>query len=433
MVSSYRSTPLPVQLSRESRLIILAPYVLCLIALVLRAFRLDFQPIWFDEDLAFQRATATLDVSLASMAGSPLYYIVLRGWVELAGSSLFALRFFSAVCGMLAIPLLYQLTRRLLGQRMALATMAVTTLAPFYVYYSQEARTYSFTLVLMLVSMLAFLRWLDTRRTQSLTVCTLANLICLYTHYVAALVIVTQGMILLLMHWRDWRRIAVFVMAQTIAVLALVPWLVRVETVLPRVVAPPDSTTLDAWSILARTWTEFSIGRTIPPPLSLYLAMIPLFLVLAGLSSLFDRRQSNRPRQSSSAPSRREMDRSIGRMSNDRSSREFARTVLLVWLIIPLVGTLLVPRASVRFSPKYLIAITPVYYMLIVLGLRALRKESRVLLGIGLVLLISIWLYALGDYYLRQHDKLAQVSQTQVVMRMERRPDEVIRKADLQI
>ena len=68
---------------------------LCLLAFGLRVARLDFHPIWFDEDLAYQRATATLAVSLASMAGSPLYYILLRGWVQVAGASLFALRYFS--------------------------------------------------------------------------------------------------------------------------------------------------------------------------------------------------------------------------------------------------------------------------------------------------------------------------------------------------
>jgi hypothetical protein len=95
--------------------------LLCLLAFSLRVFRLDFQPIWFDEDLAYQRATAELDVSLASMAGSPLYYVILRGWADLAGSSLYALRFFSALCGTLAVPLIYQVARRLLGREAALA------------------------------------------------------------------------------------------------------------------------------------------------------------------------------------------------------------------------------------------------------------------------------------------------------------------------
>ncbi len=100
-----------------------------------------------------------LDVSLASMAGSPLYYVILRGWANLAGSSLYALRLFSALCGTLAVPLIYQVARRLLGREAALATMTLAVFAPFYIYYSQEARTYSLTLVLMLISMHAFLRW----------------------------------------------------------------------------------------------------------------------------------------------------------------------------------------------------------------------------------------------------------------------------------
>jgi 4-amino-4-deoxy-L-arabinose transferase-like glycosyltransferase len=103
---------------------------LCLLAFGLRVARLDFQPIWFDEDLAYQRATATLAVSLASMAGSPLYYIFLRGWVELAGASLFALRHFSALWGVLTIPLIYRVTRHLLGKHVGLATTLITVTAP---------------------------------------------------------------------------------------------------------------------------------------------------------------------------------------------------------------------------------------------------------------------------------------------------------------
>jgi 4-amino-4-deoxy-L-arabinose transferase-like glycosyltransferase len=135
--------------------------LLCLLAFSLRVFRLDFQPIWFDEDLAYQRATVALDVSLASMAGSPLYYVILRGWADLAGSSLYALRFFSPLCGTLAVPLIYQVARRLLSREAALATMALAVFAPFYLYYSQEARTYSLTLVRMLISMHAFLHYKD--------------------------------------------------------------------------------------------------------------------------------------------------------------------------------------------------------------------------------------------------------------------------------
>ena len=109
---------------------------LCLLAFGLRVARLDFHPIWFDEDLAYQRATAAIEISLASMAGSPLYYILLRGWVELAGTSLFAMRFFSAFFGTLAIPLIFQLIRCLLGNRIALTTTVLTAFAPCYIYYS---------------------------------------------------------------------------------------------------------------------------------------------------------------------------------------------------------------------------------------------------------------------------------------------------------
>jgi len=43
------------------------------------------------------------------------------------------------------------------------------------------------------------------------------------------------------------------------------------------------------------------------------------------------------------------------------------------------------------------------------LGLNALRKESRALFWVCVIALVGISLYSLGDYYLRQHDKLAQM------------------------
>jgi len=152
----------------------------------------------------------------------------------------------------------------------------------------------------MLLSMYAFLRWLDTRENWLLAVCSLVNLVCLYTHYVAALVMVTQGVILLLARPIRWKNVFVFGAAQTVVGLALLPWLLRVGNSLERVIAPKDSTTVDAVSVLARTWIEFSVGRTLAPTLSLYLAMVPLFLALAGLFSLFDTRESppsRRPRK----------------------------------------------------------------------------------------------------------------------------------------
>ncbi len=265
----------------------------------------------------------------------------------------------------------------------------------------------------MLVSMSAFLRWLDRREGWALATCCLANLVCLYTHYVAALVILAQGILLLLIRPIRWKDIIAFAVAHAGAGLAFLPWLWRVWKMLPRVVAPPDSATLDAWSVLARTWTEFSVGRTLAPPLSLYLAMLPLFLALAGLLSLFDTRESR--------PSRRSRRQSKVGQDGILPYKIFTRVVILVWLIVPIVGSLLVPRASVRFSPKYLIAITPVYYTLIVLGLAALRKESKALFWACVIALIAINLYSMADYHLRPHDKLAQSPAFFACARAERR------------
>ena len=113
----------------------------------------------------------------------PVYYLILHEWVNLAGVSPFALRFFSAWWGTLALVFFYCLARQLVDRRLSLWALLLATFSPFYIYYAQEARTYSLTLTLALMSSWALLVWLKQRRLRFLILNAAATLACLYTHY----------------------------------------------------------------------------------------------------------------------------------------------------------------------------------------------------------------------------------------------------------
>jgi uncharacterized membrane protein len=89
----------------------------------------------------------------------PLYYVIVRFWVQWFGNSVAVTRSLSALISLLTFPCVYWLCLELFGSPMtgwmAIALMAVS---PFHVVYAQEAREYSLWIVMILLSSAAFLR-----------------------------------------------------------------------------------------------------------------------------------------------------------------------------------------------------------------------------------------------------------------------------------
>ncbi|HEY3447438.1 MAG TPA: glycosyltransferase family 39 protein [Myxococcales bacterium] len=138
-----------------------------LMAAAVRLWGLTTHSVWYDEaaSLAFARLPlASLFGGVADPGNPPLYYLLLRGWVALFGSSEAGLRGLSALAGILAVPALFALARELFDDdRVALTGASILALLPMHVAYSQEARQYA---VLTLVGILAAWSWAVALRTD---------------------------------------------------------------------------------------------------------------------------------------------------------------------------------------------------------------------------------------------------------------------------
>lgn len=139
----------------------------------------------------------------------PLYYLLLKGWAEVFGYSMVALRTLSVVCMTGVFGLSLWLIRRLAGKAAAWWALPALMLAPALVRYGQEIRMYGLACLLGLAATHVLLSLLKdsqkkwTRRWWGLMV---AYVICLaallYTHYFASLVIVVHWVVFL-MHQRQ--------------------------------------------------------------------------------------------------------------------------------------------------------------------------------------------------------------------------------------
>jgi uncharacterized membrane protein len=131
---------------------------------VLRLWQLDAQSLWLDE--AFTARIAPLDVTgiinaiRSDLDTPPLHPLLVHAFL-LLGSSDFVLRLPSALAGILCIPLMYAVARRLLGTLTGLLAASMMALSPFAIYYSQEARMYALLLLFTLLAWYCLLRALS--------------------------------------------------------------------------------------------------------------------------------------------------------------------------------------------------------------------------------------------------------------------------------
>ncbi len=222
---------------RSDRLILA---VVLLAAALLRLYRLGQANLWWDEALAIwavRKGLVGVTVWTAGDVHPPLYFWCLWGWVRLFGESPFAMRSLSALIGTLTVWAVYGLGRQVGGRWCGLLGAALTAVAPFAVWWSQEMRMYALAGLLCTLSWRYLLCWLADARAdahasrRALILSALASLGALYTVFISAAAIAAQA-VLVLCVWLGGgarRRLSMAVRwaAAQVAVLTLLaPWLV---------------------------------------------------------------------------------------------------------------------------------------------------------------------------------------------------------------
>ncbi len=162
--STHTREPEPA--SRQHRLLLLLGL---LVGFGLRLVRLGAESLWYDETVSVVLARKTVPALIAHTAGDihpPGYYLLLHAWQALTHPTLahgleFLFAWPSLWFGLLLLPLLYVLGRRLFDPKVALAALWLGAIHPFHLWYSQEVRMYSLGAFLGLLCLWALLKALD--------------------------------------------------------------------------------------------------------------------------------------------------------------------------------------------------------------------------------------------------------------------------------
>jgi uncharacterized membrane protein len=174
---------------------------------------------------------------LGGITHPPLYFVVLRLWIDLFGTSATAIRSMSAIFSLGGILLLFDICRLLHGPRVALFAAAIMTLSIAQLDLGQEARSYPMLMFLALGCTDAVVR-IQFFGATAVRLATLAIFFCAtaLTHYFAAgtlLALAVYAMIVL--QGRDRRAAAGAFIAGTVLIAALWgPWFFSQLRSIPR-------------------------------------------------------------------------------------------------------------------------------------------------------------------------------------------------------
>ncbi len=271
---------------------------LVLAAFALRLYRLDAESLWYDEGVTVYVAglnPVALTRWTAADIQPPLYYYVVAAWGRLAGWSEWALRAPSVFFGTLLVPLLAMVAMRLFRQRSAtLLAALITTVHPFLLYYSQEARNYALLLALGTLTAYCLLRVAyrveaDQGEDRRLWVgYLLAATAAMYTHYFAAFLILALVLVGLIPTPRTAsprRHLAQLFSSHLVLLLLYTPWLfVMLRQLGGDASYLPGPFRLDqaleqlaTSALYGETYLPWALGARIPLAIATLLALVVLF------------------------------------------------------------------------------------------------------------------------------------------------------------
>jgi len=142
-------------------------YLILLLGFVLRLRNILNRDFWYDE--AFTGVTVKanfwemIKITINDVH-PPLYYILLKMFSYFGNYSVFSIRFFSVILGILGIWAVYLFTKELFNKKAALFASLITAISPFAIQYSQEGRMYAMLSFFALMGAYFFFRGLRTQK-----------------------------------------------------------------------------------------------------------------------------------------------------------------------------------------------------------------------------------------------------------------------------
>ncbi len=364
-----------------------------LLAAVLRFYRLDGASLWVDEILTWNMIRPDRDLDLLGQVldaiQAPLYLLVVWPLTRIQENEIM-MRLPAAVIGTLTVPVFGVLLGRLLDHRAARLGTLLLAISPFHVWYSQEARGYSFLIFFVILMTLAYLELTEKPPKPAPALALAFTGACAILSNMSGLfLLLGMGLAVLLLkrpkHLGQW---GLWALALAGAVLLSSPWLLKasgiwaVDRIMPGVNTGAALRGQSTFSPLAIPYSFFTFffGNSFGPSLRELHQPDRMMVLKANLPFLI----------AGAIPV------GLGLLSSLRHLGR-QRLFLLLFVAAPMGILMVLALRNIKpWNPRYVAVVFPFLLILLSLGLTRLSGNwSRA----GAVLMIVLSFWALAGHY----------------------------------
>lgn len=334
------------------------------VGLGLRVNQLGAQSLWNDEGTSVAVARTSIPAIINAAAHDihpPLYYLLLSGWIQMAGITEFALRYLSVIAAVLVIAVTFRIAREFFDQDVAVIAAVLSAFNPFQIYYAQETRMYIWVTLFAALSVWAMVALLKPPRLQNPSEQTrrrigyfvfyvLTTLAALYTNYYAFTLVVFENLAFVAWfvwsfrahHPRRFQAAALWIVAQCLVVVAYLPWLGFAQGSLTS--WPGISDSMSILEMGRRIVSAFATGSDTVLEFQIVRVAAYIIFFIGGL-----------------LPSR-----DLFRQS------AWGIVVGALWALVPLLSMYVLSLARPSYNPKFLLLATPGFLIIVARGVSVL-------------------------------------------------------------
>jgi uncharacterized membrane protein len=231
-------------------------YLLVLIislAIFLRFYGIEHESLWNDElsscyRSSFSTLSEVITKGVISDVHPPGFQILLFFVENFIGNSAFSLRLLPVIAGILTIPILFYVGRKLFDESTALLASAMLAVSPIHIWLSQEARPYAILIFLttcsvyLLLNLISNLAQGKPNGIWNLIGFILTGIFLEYTHYFGLLAYLLEILILGVVSLKNRKSILTILLVSIVPLLAYLPWIpsLLLQRGTESYIAPPE-------------------------------------------------------------------------------------------------------------------------------------------------------------------------------------------------
>lgn len=357
------------------------------LSFLLRIYKLANESIWKNEIFSIEMSRLSLPqivIETAKDTHPPLYYFILKYWMQLFGESEFSTRFLSLIFGLISIYIIYRLGTLIfdnkMGKEIGIISSFILSISLFHIRYSQEVRFYILMFLLILISNFYFIKLTkNNKNKKDIFGYIISTTALIYTHYYGIIYLIFQNAYYILIIKRN---IKFWILINVVIFLIISPWLPFLVGQVGRNLGSDTSQCRICYIKEPNLKDIYYLFQSFSgSDISLY-----IIVVIISISILYNILRGRQGRQQ-----QKDIDKDIRQDYNEQ-------IFLIMWLFLPiLIGFFISYTIRPLIETRYFIASLPAFILLFSKSIADFKKLPIIYILLAIFTLSMI--PSLGQYY----------------------------------